>query len=418
MIYYRNLLKSKDYIFSASVIRVFWNNINIITVSNYSKTPTKNDDIIKLSSSITLNKNNSINDNLKVLRNHLKPFASVEWKEIRQNLIKTQKRINDINVDATILGLLCSNENNDDQNQNLLKNSLNIAKNYIEFLKNEGIELNNAILGRLMKIYYFTYKFDSKQITEEDKKDVLNLYDMIMKKYKILDSITCENLIYGILITNQWKKSLDLLNMIELTCKPSSNVYNEIILRAFNNLQNDDSDEDIGWKLLNEMIINNKQPKCEIFLIYLKRCKQNSQSRVKFQENIEKMFKFLENNEILITRLVANELHKLLLEYNIKSNITKIKTNNGQCNSCKLKIKNLSLTDTEFNNLSSIFLDKVLIRKDVFLKSLPEEVDHFVEFINKTAPYDCVIDGLNVAFSSGVKKNPTVYSKLVSIKYI
>lgn len=48
------------------------------------------------------------------------------------------------------------------------------------------------------------------------------------------------------------------------------------------------------------------------------------------------------------------------------------------------------------------------------MKTNPKELENFQKFIEKNAPYDCVIDGLNVAYSSGVEKSPKVCATLVS----
>lgn len=64
----------------------------------------------------------------------------------------------------------------------------------------------------------------------------------------------------------------------------------------------------------------------------------------------------------------------------------------------------VKLTAPEFQRLSSEFLEKVLIRKNVFLKTNPAELERFQKFIDTIRPYDCVIDGLNVAYSKGSKK--------------
>lgn len=81
-------------------------------------------------------------------------------------------------------------------------------------------------------------------------------------------------------------------------------------------------------------------------------------------------------------------------------------------------MRSVYLTNKEFKDLSSAFLEKVLLRSDTFLKSTPTEIAKFEQFLEKFQPFDCVIDGLNVAFSAGVRKSSAAYAKLVSFNSV
>lgn len=313
-----------------------------------------------------------------------------KWKNLRIKILESH-RINDKNVDATIIGH-CLKE---------LK--LKMAKSYLEFLNFEKIELNSASIGRVLRIYYG--KAQERELTLDECKDILNLYDLLLVKSSVMDPTTAESVIHALCVTSDWNKSLEIFENIKMTCTPSSSTYSAIIVSAFKN-----NESTIGLKFLEEMIQLEKSPKCEVFNAWFDYNTRNNKS-------FDDILNFIGENEILVSSKVAHHLKSILASQNKKCDISSV--NRGICTNCEKPLENISITKEEFDNLCSSFLQKVLIRKNVFLKSTPEELSKFEKFVEKTAPYDCVIDGLNVAFSSGIKKSPIVHAKLLAavVKY-
>lgn len=88
----------------------------------------------------------------------------------------------------------------------------------------------------------------------------------------------------------------------------------------------------------------------------------------------------------------------------------------GTCQFCSNRLDLLQVTTEEFEQLKAEFFKHVIIGKNIFTKSTPEELERFKDFINKMDKFDVVIDGLNVSYLAGTKHSSEIVSKFVSIK--
>ncbi|XP_053951219.1 mitochondrial ribonuclease P catalytic subunit [Anastrepha ludens] len=319
-----------------------------------------------------------------------------EWEELRNDLISKYKHISTSNVDAIIMGLCDGAE------------KLALAKNYVHYLRGCGLEPNRATIGRLLKIYNAAYHArggSDTALTVEEQQCILEIYSKLRERYEILDATTCENLIYGLVSTKEWRTGIELLSMIRLTCTPSINAYTELTVKAFSK-----GDLETGWDLLEETVTQRKEPKCESYLAYLQYIANDAKN---FQYEYEKFLSFLEKYELIITAKVAQYIAQ-----NLNATLHTVKPSQlnkqGKCSHCNLSMREIATSDAEYANLSNSFLNKVLIRSDIFQKSTPEEVERFKRYVTQTAPYDCVIDGLNVAYSMGAKKSPKFLAALLA----
>lgn len=77
----------------------------------------------------------------------------------------------------------------------------------------------------------------------------------------------------------------------------------------------------------------------------------------------------------------------------------------GKCCSCNQTLDRLSLSDDEFKLLQTNVKKKLIVGSDLFLKTSPEELKRFTNFLRSTAPYDIVLDALNIAFATRQQHN-------------
>lgn len=115
-------------------------------------------------------------------------------------------------------------------------------------------------------------------------------------------------LILSISLTKQWR---DVLTTIESQRnaglpmgKPPVMVYKILIAKAFS-----EDDQQLGWKLLNEVIKENILPDSRVFSAYWSYC---SRFNTKLNENLEKMIEFIKENNIIVQKEVIDGLANLI----------------------------------------------------------------------------------------------------------
>ncbi|KAH8418984.1 hypothetical protein KR222_011385 [Zaprionus bogoriensis] len=317
-----------------------------------------------------------------------------EWQRVRATLTDEHKYITGKNVDAVILGMCSSAE------------KLPLAKSYMRFLQAQGATPNAATLGRLLRVYHAAYQ--TRPLTEKEQAEVLQICDVLQGAHELLDASSCEYLIHGLVATTQhWQRAVPLLEMMKLTSTPTTAAYSALASKAFSAQQ-----PELAWRLLEEMLQARKLPKCEVYLAHLASSAAQPQT---LRAQLERLLLFLERHDILISATVAEQLLLLAqrLPKQLKASSTRLDAT-GKCGVCQQHLQRVAISDAQFAELRESFLQKVLIRHDVFQKSTPEEVKRFKRHVQQTAPYDCVIDGLNVAYSMGAKKPPQQLARLLA----
>lgn len=122
-----------------------------------------------------------------------------------------------------------------------------------------------------------------------------------MLKSNTYDATTCENLIHGLVQTSKWLETLQLLETIKLTAKPTASAYTCIAARAFQ-----ENEVVLGWRVLNECVVD-KIPKCEVFLSYIDWCRRQDDG---VTEHLTKILQFIGLHEIVVSRKVIDRLRE------------------------------------------------------------------------------------------------------------
>ncbi|XP_015594051.1 mitochondrial ribonuclease P catalytic subunit [Cephus cinctus] len=311
---------------------------------------------------------------LQSVFNNKDKIPGEQWKHVRESVL-LHHNVNESNIDVAIMNL-CKRYGNMDQ-----------MSSYIDFLKTNNFDVNLCIIVKYLEQY--TLK---ENLTESEKKEICDIYDSIREKYPLLDCITAENCISALCLTKRWQESEELLEMIKLTTEPHAKPYSAIIAAAFNN-----NNPKVGWKYFHEVSLNLK-PQTHSYLAYINYCIRNFKDVKELKHEFSKLFYFWGNNYIIVPQSIATALMDTGQKLNWKGSYTSMNLN-GICNHCSQKLNECSLTSEEFDSLSTLLLQNVIVGKDTYQKTTPKELKFFINYVESTKPYDVVIDGLNVAYA-------------------
>ncbi|GAB0096410.1 Ribonuclease P [Sergentomyia squamirostris] len=310
------------------------------------------------------------------------------WRRMKTTLLKSVRKLTSDNVDATIVGFC------------MKFNMLEEAKSFVTFLENDSEmgEVNPATLAKLMRVY--AVRAEHRSLQEAEEKEIFEIYRKLKEKFEVFDGYTAEGVISSLSLTSRWRECYQLIKTMSLLSVPSVGTYSSVVEAAFRN-----SEEKIAIETIRKAIREGRIPKCSVWIAWIDFCSREKRS-------IEAFLTFIQDSELQISDKVVRKLEEHLESLKIPSWRTDIAPD-GTCQSCLASLQPITVTDENFTQLQEQFLQKVLIREDVFLKSNPKEVEDFRRFIEREKPFNCIVDGLNVAFAGGKARNPERQAKNV-----
>lgn len=82
---------------------------------------------------------------------------------------------------------------------------------------------------------------------------------------------------------------------------------------------------------------------------------------------------------------------------------------------CESQLDEIHLSDEDYENLKNIVINRILIGQDIFKNTMPYELEKFFNLMELYAPFDIIIDGLNVAYMTDSTGSTINYVKAVII---
>ncbi|OQV23717.1 Mitochondrial ribonuclease P protein 3 [Hypsibius exemplaris] len=205
----------------------------------------------------------------------------------------------------------------------------------------------------------------------------------------IYDMGTAENLIAGLYRTSRWEECLKLLDIIEFTGRPSPTALSYVITGAFAH-----DHPSTALRLLKQLstLHGTFGPAEMAFTAWF------AYAKSKGLPTVMEMLTFTRDYEWFIPLEVARDLKAWFeKEQGWMAKFTTLSPR-GECAACSEYMKPITITRDEFEKLRENFVKSVIEGTDVFLHTNPAELKRYRDFVEKNAPFDLVVDGLNVAY--------------------
>nr|CAG4645081.1 EOG090X0CGF [Leptodora kindtii] len=313
--------------------------------------------------------------------NRQHPFLNRSFNAFVNNILpdilSRFKNVNEGNFDATFMRIC------------LVLANYKVGKDYFDCLQSKGKEINVATLSRFLTLSYIS------KANVSDKKHVQDLCDKLAA-LKVHDILIDEGLIHGLCLIGKWREGMGLLPDMEFTGSPGGPVLNVLAECAL-----DDGDFSTALSLMNKMLLSKKKIGDKLYLDWL--LKYCTDPKV-----LNLLMSFWSQNEIFPTRAVIEKLKSLSEESGgFTGSFTTVCDTSGKCRHCNQTLQQLELNNSQFEDLKKAVMEQVLIGKDIFAGSNPDEVAKFRNFVHRNSPFDIIIDGLNVVYCFAPAESPS-----------
>lgn len=204
-----------------------------------------------------------------------------------------------------------------------------------------------------------------------------------------LDATTTESLILGLALTDKWRDGLELLERVELTCKPRTLPMCALAQSALTA-----GDIETSIALMQRIVRARRDMPDFVLDAWLEEGCRRGQPHL-----LHRLVDFLGRHRVWPNAGVADRLGRAFQEAGgYTATHTTVDSATGRCGHCNRTLQSGQLDDGEYARLRAALMERVVLGDDVFLGSNPAEIDRFRRFVAKEAPFDIVVDGMNVAY--------------------
>uniref|UniRef100_A0A3P8UHI5 Mitochondrial ribonuclease P catalytic subunit n=1 Tax=Cynoglossus semilaevis TaxID=244447 RepID=A0A3P8UHI5_CYNSE len=243
--------------------------------------------------------------------------------------------------------------------------------------------------------------------------EVPDVYEIMRSSFSCLETGAASLFIRSFSRTGNWSRALSLLQEVK---QPSARNYGDVIAALMRHGQ-----LTAAWTLYQELMDNGQTPFQEtwssLFQPVVKDTEGQTTSLHQQQQRLLGILHYMRNNQIYPQERLAHSI-KAWFESLPGQKWTGRWTSvhpSGSCRCCGSDLESIQLTVEEYQQLKDRVMTDVIQGPDIFTKTTPRELGYFKEFVKQRAPFDVVVDGLNVASSNvGKCKQSTTLLAVVS----
>lgn len=306
----------------------------------------------------------------KILKEELS--SSSDWRSVRESVLR-EESMTETTVDNAVMDF-CSKARDAET-----------AMRYFKFLRENNYPLNASITGKYLRLYVAK----SRELTEEERKEIVETYEALRKVYPNLDWKTAEHCVNSLCLTEEWERTGEIIEMIKMTSNPGTSVYSSVAGAAFRHEK-----PAVAWEALSKVVSRKMLPMNTAYVSHVRYCKQGGAES--FDERLEEMLGFMRKNAITPREGVAKRYAEAADEYGWRGGKTSIDKRTGECSKCGERLSETRISEEKLERLVESVRKKILIGQQIYLNTNPRELEVFRNFVERRKPFDVVIDGLNV----------------------
>ncbi|XP_043677206.1 mitochondrial ribonuclease P catalytic subunit [Vespula pensylvanica] len=268
----------------------------------------------------------------------------------------------------------------------MLENKLESAKIYFKYLKSNNYPITKFILIKYLELL----SLKKTSISNLEEEEILYICDVIRKEYEYIPPSILLIYVNALCLTSKWETVLDIIisNSEE---NINVKIMSYVAAAAFRN-----GKANVGYEFINKIEFNcqDMYKRNQIYNQYLNYYIKHKKDQL--NDAVNKMFHFWKKHDIVPLKSIIDSFVDTCKQSEWEAHYVHM-TFDGQCSHCKNYLSQMALK-TNFNKLFKSVLSELLIGNDIFQKTTPSEFTQFKEFIDKTKPFDIVIDGLNMVY--------------------